>query len=125
MEEVLEKGEGALDTEFEAELDKVGSNRGKLRRKLEEDNPEFAKAFSEQTPEQKAWGHLLGKLILARSNEMVEDAFTWFEVEHLEGKKLPNIDRMVAFFHAIGSLGCDDSHYRILRRMYIRANTND
>jgi hypothetical protein len=124
MEEILEEGELG-DTEFESELDKVASSRGKLRRKLEADDPEFAKAFSEQTEAQKAWGKLLGKLILSRSNDDVENAFTWFEVEHLEGKTLPNVDRMVAFFHAIGSLGCDDSHYRILRRMYIRANTND
>ncbi len=124
MGEIAE-ADGAVDEEFEAELDKVGSARGRLRRKLEGGNPEFAKAMEEQTPAQKAWGHLLGKLMVSRSNEQVEDSFTWFEVEHLVGKKLPNLDRIVALFHAVGSLGCDDAHYRILRRMYIRANTNE
>lgn len=113
------------DAEFEKELDKVGTARGRLRRKLSEDNPELAKMFEEQTPQQKAWGRLIGKLILARSNAEVEDAFSWFSVEFNEGIELRNQDKAMAFFHAIASNGCDDAHYRILRRMYVKANTNE
>lgn len=115
----------AIDEEFEGELDKVATERGKLRRKLSDQNPEMAKLFEEQTPEQKAWGRCVGKLIVARSNDQVEDAFKWFEMEALEGKTLPNAERAMGFFHAIASIGCDDAHYRILRRMYVRAITND
>ena len=113
------------DAEFEKEIDESKPKRGKLRDKLTEQNPEFAKLFEDQTPEQRAWGKLIGMLILARSNEQVEDAFDWIKDETNDGVELTNTQRAVAFFHAIASLGVDAAHYRMLRRMYIKANTNE
>lgn len=113
------------DEEFEKELDKAGSGRGKLRRKLKEQDPEFAKVFEEQTPEQKAWGKLIGKLLLSKSNEDIESAFDWAKTELNDGIDLKYSDKAVALFHAIGSLGVDATHYRMLRRMFIKANTNE
>jgi transposase len=114
-----------VDKEFEEELDKSGSKRGKLRKKLTEQNPEFVKMFEEQTPEQRAWGKLIGMLILAKSNDQVEEAFEWIRDSTNEGVDLTNTQKAVAFFHAIASLGVDAAHYRMLRRMYIQANTNE
>jgi hemoglobin-like flavoprotein len=114
-----------VDEEFEAELDKVGSARGKLRRKMIDEDPELAKVFNEQTPAQRAWGKMLGKLILATSNDEVEAAFMWGAAEINEGRELKPVEKITALFHAMGSLGADDAHYRIIRRMYIKAKTND
>lgn len=113
------------DEEFLGELEKVGSERGKLRRKLEEENPELSRLFGEQTEAQKAWGRLVGKIIMARSNDDVERAFDWWAVEYNQGVALGNVERITAFFHALASLGCSDGKYRILRRMYIQAATNE
>jgi hypothetical protein len=113
------------DEEFEKELDKAGSGRGRLRRKLKEQDPEFAKVFEEQTPEQKAWGKLIGKLLVAKSNDDVEAAFDWVKDEIHDGIELSYTNKAVALFHAIGSLGVDAAHYRMLRRMFIKANTNE
>ena len=114
-----------VDKEFEEELDKVGTERGKLRRKVTESDPEMAKLFEEQTPAQRAWGKMLGKLILANSNDEVEAAFTWVAAEINGGRELRSVEKITALFHAMGSLGADDAHYRIIRRMYIKAKTND
>jgi len=121
VKEVLAKD----DAEFEKELDKVGTARGRLRRKLTESDDEMAKMFSEQTEMQKAWGKLIGKIILAKSNDQIEDAFSWWAQEYNGGVQLGNVERITSFFHALASLGCDDAHYRILRRMYVKANTNE
>jgi len=114
-----------VDDEFEEELDKVGTNRGKLRRKLADTDPDMARMLNEQTPQQKAWGKMLGKLILAMSNEEIEAAFTWGAAEINDGRDLKPVEKITALFHAVGSLGADDAHYRIIRRMYIKAKTND
>jgi transposase len=113
------------DKEFEEELEKAGTKRGSLRRALEKKDPELAKKLLEQTPEQVAWGKLIGMLISAKSNEEVEKAFDWIKDEVGEGVELTNTQKAVAFFHAIASLGVDGAHYRMLRRMYIKANTNE
>jgi hypothetical protein len=114
-----------VDEEFEKELDKVGTARGKLRRKLSDADPELANMMGEQTPQQRAWGKMLGKLIVAMTNEEIEAAFTWGAAEINEGIELKPVEKITALFHAIGSLGADETHYRIIRRMYIKAKMND
>ena len=120
MADVAEK-----DVEFEEELDKVGTERGKIRRKLAESDPDMAKLLEEQTPAQKAWGRMIGKIILARSNDEIETAFAWGAAEVKEGVALSPTEKITALFHATGSLGADEAHYRIIRRMYIKAKMND
>lgn len=114
-----------VDQEFEEELDKVGSARGKLRRKMAEDDPELAKALGEMTPEQKAWGRLVGKLIVAGSNDEIENAFSWAAAEMNGNVDLRPAEKIMALFHAMGSLDADEAHYRIIRRMYLKAKMND
>jgi hypothetical protein len=123
MAEVADQG--VDDAEFDAELDKVGSSRGKLRRKLSDADPEMARMLEEQTPVQKAWGRMVGKLILARSNDEIEAAFMWGAAEINAGVEFKPVEKITALFHATGSLGCDESHYRMIRRMYVKAKMND
>lgn len=125
MAEDVSVGEGEIDAEFEEALAAEGSGRGKLRRELEKKDPALAQMFNEQTEAQKAWGLLIGKLIAAKSNDAVEEAFDWWAKEFNSGVDLKYAEKMVAFFHAVGTLGSDGKKYRILRRMYIMANTND
>ena len=105
-----------------------GGSRAELRMALAEaDDPgvrALADAFAEMTPEQRAWGKLVGKLLEAHGNAEVDSAFSWFEVEHLKGGVLSLRERMLALFQAAESLGCDEAHYRLVRRMYVLANTN-
>jgi hypothetical protein len=103
----------------------VCTARGKLRRKLAEADPAMAKMLEEQTPAQKAWGRMIGKIILARSIDEIEAAFAWGAAEVKEGVALSPTERITALFHATGSMGADEAHYRIIRRMYIRAKMND
>ena len=114
-----------VDPEFEGLVDKATSKRGRLRRELFKKDPELAKSFMEQSPEQVAWGQLVGKLTDADSNAKVEDAFTWFSNEHNKGIALRNPERIMAFFHALASSGCDDAKYRVIRQMYVKANVAD
>ena len=120
----MDKDEGE-DREFDAEVEKAKSGRGRLRDALSKQNPELAKLYEEQTPAQRAWGKLIGKLMLARSNDDVEAAFEWAKNEMNENIDLTYTQKAVAFFHAIGSLGIDAAHYRMLRRMFIKANVNE
>ena len=68
------------DKDFDEEVNRIGTARGALRRKLQDENPEMAKMFQELTPAQKAYGQLSGKLMEARSFEDIENAFAWWEV---------------------------------------------
>jgi hypothetical protein len=121
----MDADEAVVDKDFESDLEKAGSHRGKLRRGLSEKDPELAKLFNEQSDAQRAWGHLIGKIIVAKNIEAIEDAFDWWKVEHGDGIALTNTEKITAFFHALASLGSDDAHYRILRRMFLKANTNE
>jgi hypothetical protein len=82
----------------------------------------LANSFSEMTPAQKAWGKLIGKLLESRGSGQVEDSFSWFAVEHNGGAALSPRDRMLALFQAAECLGCEEAHYRLIRRMFILAN---
>jgi len=124
----MDEGKGVLeqdDRELDGILAKKAGGRGRLRKEAEKEGGEFAALFEGQTDAQKAWGRLIGKLMVAKSNEAVEQAFDWWAMEYNKGIALVNAERAVAFFHAVGSLGVDDAHYRILRRMYVKANTNE
>jgi hypothetical protein len=101
--------------------------RSELKEALSEaGNPALqalADSFDEMTPGQRAWGKLVGKLLEATGNEGVELAFDWFAVEHGGGVALQPRERMLALFQAAECLGCDEAHYRLIRRMFIAANT--
>jgi hypothetical protein len=112
------------DKDFDGELEPI-THRGKLKEELEKSDPKLAELFEEQSDEQKAWGKLIGMLLLSKSNDDVENAFDWTATAINNGVELSNTQKAVAFFHAIASLGVDGAHYRILRRMYIKANTNE
>jgi len=113
------------DAEFEKEIDKRKGGRGRLRDLMKKKDPELAKAFQDMTPAQRAWGQMLGELIQAKSNDDIESAFDEFAEEHNDKIQLTNIERITAFFHALASVDTDDVQYRILRRMFLKAITNE
>lgn len=110
------------DIMVDDEIEARGSKRDKLRDKMAGKDPKLAELFNEMSPQEKAWGKLVGKLILARSNEQVDDAFTWFKMEMDEEKDLSFTNRALALFHAIASQDMTEATFRILRQMYVRAN---
>lgn len=77
--------------------------------------------FKGLTPEQKAHGNLIGKLLNkdCRSYEQIEAAFTWFEQEHNGGVQLDFRHKMLCIFQAAETLGCDQTHYNLIRKMYL------
>lgn len=91
---------------------------GSARQALAEDKS-LAEMFQEMTPEQKAHGKLIGRLLQARGNEAVEAAFTWFEQEHNGGQVLDYRHKMLCIFQAAESLGCSQQEYNLIRKMYL------
>jgi hypothetical protein len=77
--------------------------------------------FKELTPMQKAIGKLIGKILNkdTRSYEQIEEAFTWFEVEHNEGKQLGYPEKIMVIMQAAGTLGGDQRIYNLIRKMYL------
>ena len=75
--------------------------------------------FTEMTEEQKAYGHLVGKVLQAKAFEQIEDAFIWFEQEHNNGTQLDYRHKMLVIFQAAECLGCDQTHYNLIRKMYL------
>lgn len=98
----------------------LGHPIGEARKEAEANAPEM---FGQLTEAQRAWGKLIGKIILAESNDDIEDAFTWFAEEHNDKLQLRSQDRMMAFFHALGSISLDERSYREIRQMYLKAKS--
>lgn len=123
MAEVLERAEASI----EEELEKVGTARGRLRRKLEEVDPEISAAFNELTPKQKMGGELVGKIIAARSWSDIAEAFDWYRVAANEGIDLSSSQKkeaiLVAYAH--GSPQDKEASVRILGKLYLKAMFSD
>ena len=101
--------------------DRIASGRNELKTALETHDPELAKSFAEMTPEQKAAGKLVSALIEGadRGNAGIEDAFTWWTLEHNGGVEIDNFNKCLSLFMAIES-GCDpqsDETYRGVRKI--------
>jgi hypothetical protein len=81
----------------------------------------LADLFNELTPEQKAHGNLIGKLLdkKTRTFEQIEEAFEWFAHEHNKGIQLDYRHKMLCLFQAAEMLGCDQQHYNLIRKMYL------
>jgi hypothetical protein len=81
----------------------------------------FDELFAKATPEEKAHGKLIGKLVNqeTRTYQQIEDAFKWFEVEHNNGVQLDYRHKMLCIFQAAELLGCEQTHYNLIRKMYL------
>ena len=103
--------------------DRIASARSELKTALEKHDPELAEAWNKMTPEQKRAGRLVSALIegAAKGNAGIEDAFTWWEVEHNNSEKLDNFNKCLFLFMAVEN-GCDprsDETYRGVRRIAV------
>lgn len=102
--------------------ERIGTARQEFVAKLEEKDPELAKAFEEMTPEQKAAGKLMGLLDSARGYQAIEDAFTWYEQE--THTALDIFQRLMAMYVALEHSGCQDRVvYNAARKILITVNT--
>jgi hypothetical protein len=77
--------------------------------------------FKDMTPREKGIGHLLGKLIdqNCRTFNQIEEAFTWFEVEHNKGVQLNWTEKKMIIIQAAATLDCDQANYNLIRKMYL------
>lgn len=86
----------------------------------------LAEAFREMTPFDKALGHLFGKLMQARGNQQVDNAFIWFESEYAEllgNKPFDNLQKNMLLTNVLQQIiGADESGYRTLRQVLVRLN---
>ncbi len=94
---------------------------GTARNALMEEG-DFAEMFKAMTPEEKAHGHLIGKILQSHGNADIEAAFTWFEQEHNKGVQLDYRHKMLTLFQAAETLGCDQPSYNLIRKMYLTVN---
>ena len=102
----------------------AGEKRAELMAMLEDTgDQQTAKVLEKQSPATIAWGKLVGALVeKGFGKAQVEDIFTSWENEYGEGRPLDNREKMTAFMHAIGVLGCTDAQYRDIRQIFITAN---
>ena len=123
------EGEKTLADIMPPDDELIASKRAELKTALETHDPELAKAFNEMTPEQKKAGRLVSALIEGADKgfEGIEDAFTWWEVEHNAGVKLDNFNKCLFLFMAVEN-GCDpqsDKTYRGVRRIALTMLMNE
>ena len=111
------------DIKIDGKADRVGTARQEFVEKVEKVDPELAKAFGDQTPEQRTAGHLVGKLLEAKGNAAIEDAFTWYEQEK-HGSKMDFFHRMMAMYVALEHSGANDmAIYNACRKILVMVNT--
>lgn len=92
----------------------------------EGDPYKLAEAFREMTPFDRALGHLYGKLMQAKGNVQVDNAFAWFEAEyseHLGGKPFDAMQKNTILTSVLQQIfGADENGYRTLRQVLVRVN---
>lgn len=103
--------------------DRIGSNRSAVMNELEERGDALRDAFAQLTPQQKAYGKLVGKLLASNGNADIESAFSWFEVEF--DMKLSFIERCLALFQAAESLDMTEQTYRGVRKIFTLMNKKE
>lgn len=96
---------------------------GSARNAVEEEGTDDLKAmFEKSTPEEKAHGKLVGKIIQAHGNVDVEGAWAWFEQEHNKGVQLTYIQKILTLMHATGLLDASQTQYNAIRKMFLTVN---
>jgi hypothetical protein len=102
--------------------ERITSAREEFKAKVEETDPEMAKAFEDMSPEQKLAGKLIGKLLEAKGNATIEDAFMWYE-QSPDGGPMDWFKRMMAMYVAIEHSGANDQKtYNACRKILIMVN---
>lgn len=94
---------------------------GSIRDTLKEEAG-LEEVFKTMSPEEKSHGKLIGKILASHGNVDIESAFTWFEQEYNGGNPLDWRHKMLTIFQAAETLGCDQEHYNLIRKMYLTVN---
>ena len=118
---------GVIAADIARDEQRVGTIRQNMIAEFEEqaDLASLKESFNKMTPEQKAWGKLVGKLLSVNGNADVEDAFTWFQEEYPNFGELTNRDKCLAMFQAAETMDLNDpSIYRGIRKIFVLMNTN-
>lgn len=108
--------------------DRVGTNRQELLDTIHQEGDPYgiAEAFQEMTPFEKALGHLYGKLMQARGNVQVDNAFAWFETEYaglMDNQPFTDLQKNMILVYVIQQIvGPSFEGYRILRQVLIKLN---
>lgn len=116
------------DEEFEAEVDALLPRKERFIKELlakgdTEKAEELAKMMAPPTEAQADYGKLLRELKDARSLDQIENAFDWWHKKYTVDAPAHNGFKVTAFITSLGSFGgLDDAHYRILRRMFLKAS---
>ena len=101
---------------------RIGTAKDAFLEKLKKQDPELAKSFEGMTPQQRTAGKLIGKLIMARKDRDVDDAFTWYEQEP-GGEKSDYFKKMMAIYVAIEHVGANDQGtYNACRKILLQVN---
>ena len=104
--------------------ERVGTNRAELMEALEErQDYNLREQFKAMSPEQKAVGRLIGKLLNSTGNDDIEKAFAWAEIEF--GMSFSLRDRCLALFQAAESLDLTEATYRGIRKIFNLMNRKD
>jgi len=106
---------------------RIGTGRQALMEAVH--NPDFPmptlrEAFDNLSEEERKAGLLIGKLLAAKGNQQVEDAFAWFTLEHNNGEPLTDFSKTLALTSAIQTIvGPNPDGYRVLRQVLVKLNT--
>lgn len=106
---------------------RIGTGRQALMEAVHDPSfpmPTLREAFDNLSDEERKAGLLIGKLLGAKGNQQVEDAFAWFSVEHNNGEPLTDFSKTLALTSAIQTIvGPSPDGYRVLRQVLVKLNT--
>jgi hypothetical protein len=96
---------------------------------VDANDPEFAKSFADLNPEQRAFGLLQGKLMSAKGNKDIEEAFGWYAVEYKDKewyKEFGLHEKVLVLQHMTTLVGgVTDETYRAVRKIFVTVNQGD
>jgi hypothetical protein len=106
---------------------RIGTGRQALMEAVHDPNfpmPTLREAFDNLSDEERKAGLLIGKLLGAKGNQQVEDAFAWFSLEHNDGVPITDFSKTLALTSAIQTIvGPNPDGYRVLRQVLVKLNT--
>jgi len=109
--------------------DRIGGLRQEIKNSINNEGDPFglAEHFEDMTPMEQALGKLYGKLMNAKGNVQVDNAFAWWETEFsdlLNGETLTDFNKNMILVSVIQQLvGANPDGTRVLRKVLVTLNT--
>jgi hypothetical protein len=92
-------------------------------RKAVAQDERFAELLEKATPEERAAGRLIGRLMANGSSiKKIDESFAWWEKEFNNGKGLRNIEKALALYQALMHSDISDAGVKILKKFYASVN---